>query len=286
MRTPTPTHPRPTHPRPTHPRPTRLRAIVAPPAPVDFPDDDSTPDPPKSDGFAPAPGGHGDDHDDGSTDEPEESEPEESEPEESDPPADNSGVEFTPGGEGGDPVDPEIFEAIGFSAPDRLFGKNGTNSTPTDDDSSGRGKGDVIYTGEPPVTIRTKDDLIGNPEGARVESPKISAGLRPDLGPNQNQIMPTPDADDPHQPGNSGPPIVNESDSVGGDGSGVQQPGSGGGAASAGGQGQSGSSNGTSQSANRPTTKAGSSAAVQRFLMLLGNRRPAASRMIPEADRQ
>ena len=278
-----------------------------PPAGLDFPEDDSTPDPPKSDGFEPAPGESGDDEDDGSRDGSDDSGSDDGGSDDSgsddggsddggsddgtvpdsgsaggsddgsDAPSDNSGVGFTPSEDDRRPIptDPATKAALRRAVRDRVLGGgNGNNSTPTDDDSSGSGKGDEIYRSlEPAKKIRTKEDMVGNPGADRVAAPKASIEDRPMIGPNQNQIMPAPDADVPQQGSNSGAPIVNQTDTLGDDGSGQHQPGGSGGgsAASSGNQGQSGSSNGTSQSAGRPTTKAGSSAAVQRFLKLLGN---------------
>ncbi len=268
----------------------------APPAGLEFPDDDSAADPPKSDGFEPAPGGFGDDHnngsgdsgdgdgsddgsgddgsdddgsdDDGSDDDgSDDDDPDNS----SEVPSDNSGVGYTPSDPDQAPVRRgPATAALRDALRNRVLGGNGNNTTPTDDDSGSSGKGDTLVGNLGPAKqVRTKEDLIGMPRDDRSEMPAMSAGSHPGFGPDPNEVMPTPDAEDPQQPRNSGPPIVNQTDTLGNDGSGQQQPGSNGGAtASNGSQDQTGSA-GTSQSAARTARRSGpAGAAVERFLKL------------------
>ena len=182
----------------------------------------------------------------------------------SDAPSDNSGVGFTPSETIGVPSPrilpprrPSVAQCeTGCSAVETGITARPRTMTPA---AAGREMKSTAAS-NPRKEIWTKEDMVGNPGADRVAAPKASIEDRPMIGPNQNQIMPAPDADVPQQGSNRAAPIVNQTDTLGDDGSGQHQPGGSGGgsAASSGNQGQSGSSNGTSQSAGRPTTKAGS----------------------------
>jgi hypothetical protein len=226
-----------------------------PPEGLDFSDIDFESEYDPDEGWAPMPGGFGDDEDDGSQSDTDAGGSNNGASGDDAGGGDDSGEDDSSGGSGDDSDEPNGSEAgsgeesdnpgsdsessVGYtpSDPDQpvivrdaattaalrrglketMRRRLGTQTTPTDQDTEENGAGTVLLGqgGQDKQIVTLRDHLIIPAEDA----PRLGPVGDPPRGPSQNEILPAPDAPDQPQNGSSGPPIQNEADQAVGDGS-------------------------------------------------------------------